>query len=60
MKPRKKIYYIKAKIDVYLIEHSIEWGVTPYVYYEVETPEKSYFTKEYFTALKQFNQIINP
>jgi len=56
MNPLKKITVLKSKGNIELVEVAIIWGPTPYVYYTL-TGQKP--TKDYFTALKQYNQIIN-
>jgi len=52
--PTRTVTTLKVENGVKLKEIAIVWGATPYVYYEIYTPEKTIFEKNYFTAVTKF------
>lgn len=58
-KPHRTTTILKKEGDVFLSEIAIVWGATPYVYYEIYTPEKAIYEKNYFIALMKYYKKIN-
>jgi len=52
--PTRTVRILKQSGNVLLKEIAIVWGATPYVFYEIQTEEKTIKEKNYFTAGTKF------